>query len=63
MVLGTELASLYQQQQHLNSLMDARQKLYSANQQQTVDEQKKAQNLAGKAQTLKELIDGMELNV
>lgn len=61
--LRGELTTFHRNQQRLVTLMEARQNSYNANRQKVQEEQNKAKELAGKAQTLKELIDGMELNV
>ncbi|MDR1828977.1 MAG: hypothetical protein LBR29_11660, partial [Methylobacteriaceae bacterium] len=61
--LRGELAALGEEQQRLTALVDARQNSLAANRQQMDEERRKAQDLASRAQTLQELIDGMEENV
>lgn len=58
-----ELEVLMEQQQRLIALMEARQKVHQANQERKDEEKKKVAELSGRAQTLRELLEGMEENV
>ena len=61
--LRRELEQFYRDQQRLAALMEARQKVLTGNRQKVVEEKEKVQNLATRAQSLKELIESMEMDV